>query len=365
MIKDFEKELLSLTCKDLKLNIRNLYTKRDFDWLIRQTRAFAHWTGIKPVSGKGYNIYKKQRDDFNNGLSVEYFKVVTIGESHRYNSEFPLNTHGNQLRDHLMITYDINLNDLNRMRLFHKLIEKVYNETVKLKGCFDNSWNHILENKDKSIDYLMKMKTVLPSSPTLEEWNDFERDFLKKDVSTRGGGTTMGNDVVCELRTANNEVSYFTKDFFDDLTKLFEYRKDVLALIIRELEPINTKTVKPQEPLKGYDLGLSEPQLETLHRKLIDGIFLDGNTKLEHFKNAFNGNVLVDFEQLKWKKNYYASIFVTHHIEHRTPWQVAERVFNNGSHTSLKSGYYSKSLTLSDNQIKAKESFDKILRSLP
>jgi hypothetical protein len=237
-INDFEKELLSLTCTDLKLNIRNGHIKKDFNWVISQTKAFAHWTDIQPIFGKGYDIYKKQRDDFNNGLSVEYFKVVTIGERHRYNDSSFLNTYGNQLRDNLMITYDINLNDLNRINLLYKRIEKVYNEAVRLKECFDNSRNYFLENKDNNIVYLMAFESVPPSSPTLADWNNFEKVFLKKEVHTRGEAiyTVWGNDMVSELRTANNEVSYFTKDFFDDLTELFFYRKEVLELIIKELE---------------------------------------------------------------------------------------------------------------------------------
>ena len=314
MIKDFEKELLSLTCTDLKLNIRNGHIKRDFNWVIRQTKTFAHWTDIEPVFGKGYNIYKKQRDDFNNGLSVEYFKVVTIGEGHRYNDSSFLNTYGNQLRDNLMITYDINLNDLNRVNLLYRQIEKVYNEAVRLKECFDNSRNYFLENKDNNIVYLMAFESVPLSSPTLADWNNFEKVFLKKEVSTCGAGiyTVWGKNMVGELRTANNEVSYFTKDFFDDLTELFWYRKEVLGMIIKELEPKNTKIGRPQEQLQGFDLNLSVPQLETLHGLLIDDKFLI-RCEFKHFKNAFNGEVLAeDFEPLEWidktQRNHFVSI---------------------------------------------------------
>ncbi len=169
LINDFEKELLSLTYTDLKLNIKNGHIARDFDWVISQTKAFAHWADIEPVFGKGYNIYKQQRDDFRNGLNIGYFKVITIGERHRYNDSSFLNTYANQLRDYLMITYDINANDLNRMKLFYKKIEKVHNEAVRLKECFNNSRDYILANKDKSIDYLIKMNTIPLSSPTLKD----------------------------------------------------------------------------------------------------------------------------------------------------------------------------------------------------
>lgn len=366
MIKDFEKELLSLTYTDLKLNIRNGHIKRDFNWVIRQTKAFAHWTGIEPVFGKGYDIYKKQRDDFNNGGNVEYFRVVTIGESHRYNDSSFLNTYGNQLRDHLMITYDINLNDLNRMNGFYKQVERGYNEAVRLKECFDNSRNYFLENKDNNIVYLMTFESVPLSSPTLADWNNFEKVFLKKEVPTRGAGiyAAWGNDMVSELRTANNEVSYFTKDFFDDLTELFWYRKEVLSMIIKELEPKNTKTKKPQKPPKGYYLGI-DTQLETIYKELMNNKFLDEKTKLEHFINAFNGEPLIDFVKLKWRKQYYASIVIRHCVEHDTPWQIAVQVFDNGTDTSLKSAYKPNDPLLSKNQIKAKELLDRIFKSLP
>jgi len=94
-------------------------------------------------------------------------------------------------------------------------LKKVHNEAVRLKECFNNSRDYILANKDKSIDYLINMNTIPLSSPTLKDWNNFERESLKKEVPTNGTGvyTTWSNDMMPELLTANNEVSYFTKDF--------------------------------------------------------------------------------------------------------------------------------------------------------
>ena len=111
---------------------------------------------------------------------------------------------------------------------------------------------------------------------------------------------------------------------------------------------------KPQEPPKGYDLNLSVPQLETLHTKLIEGKFLDINTKLKHFKNAFNGNVLaVDFEQLKWlQEDTILSLFVAL-TNHKNKWKIAESVFENCDSGNLRKTFNNcKDLTIHKSNIK-------------
>ena len=74
------------------------------------------------------------------------------------------------------------------------------------------------------------------------------------------------------------------------------------GLVIRgmyeTLRPQPTPTTKAE--VTGYGLGYTDTQLATLHGKLIEGKFLDGNTQLGHFINAFNGEVLEGFKPLKW-----------------------------------------------------------------
>ncbi len=157
------------------------------------------------------------------------------------------------------------------------------------------------------------------------------------------------------------EEMNISNSFFDNNTPIDEKR--ILDIERKGKSMLGSSTPSHQVEVTGYDLGYSDTQLETLHKQLIERNFLTNTTKLEHFKNAFNGQDLVDFERLKWVKSYYASIFVWH-LGHETPWQIAVKVFNNGSIDSLKNGYSPNNLLLSNKQKTAKLSLDSILKSL-
>ena len=145
--------------------------------------------------------------------------------------------------------------------------------------------------------------------------------------------------------------------------KMFKRCKKIINGTIEKIKKQEEATSKEEK--KGFDLGLDKPQLDSLHNALIEQKLLV-KCEFKHFENAFNNEVLAeDFKQLKWRVQYYASIFVRHYIEHDTPWKIATQVFDNGTIDSLKNAYNPKSSVLSDNQKNAKELLDKIFKSLP
>ena len=232
-IKELEKELLSLTYADLSLNIRNGHLRKDFSWLVLNVNAFAHWEGITWGS-VGHDIYRQELNSFDNGIDVQFFRVVKIGDKHRYNDRDFISIYANQLRYDLMLRYDINIDDLRKIKTLHGHISKVHGEAVRLKEMYENCREYIIENKEQRIENGFDF---LNTKPSLDDWYNFESSCLKKDVPTEGSGirTSFGNDSVFKFSLGNGKVSYFNKNFFDDLMELFFCRKRVLELIIESL----------------------------------------------------------------------------------------------------------------------------------
>lgn len=88
---------------------------------------------------------------------------------------------------------------------------------------------------------------------------------------------------------------------------------------------------------RGFDLGLTEPQLIILHKHLVDDNFLDKNTKLNHFINAFNGEVLqADFQQLEWIEPTKGAIFIEVFTKNN-PWTKLEPLMVKANYRQLLS----------------------------
>ena len=101
---------------------------------------------------------------------------------------------------------------------------------------------------------------------------------------------------------------------------------------------------KPAEQ-RGFNLGLTEPQLKKLHQQLIDEKFLAENTNPNYFINAFNGKVLeVGFEQLVFKPISMLTIFVnTISIKYTLfidKWVITEIVFKSPDNKQLSRQYF-------------------------
>lgn len=160
----------------------------------------------------------------------------------------------------------------------------------------------------------------------------------KCKVENVGGDYESSNYFATNFIANEGEKVYITGGFLELLKDIFYLRLTTLDNVIKELEPKNTKTGKPQEQPKGYYLGLSVPQLKTLHALLI-GKFLDSNTSIDHFKNAFNGEELKDFEPLKWiGSKAVLSLFVGL-LNHDNKWKIAESIFENCDSRNLAKSF--------------------------
>ena len=147
-------------------------------------------------------------------------------------------------------------------------------------------------------------------------------------------GTTMNFINHCEKLTNDiwnieNAKDFKRKKCFDNW--VIEKKKDNDLIKIQKLE----------NKQKGFDLGIAENQLITLHQRLIDNKFLSKNTDIEHFKNAFNGLELAkDYKPLKWSKSVCGAIFLKVNFDTDSKnlkvWQNAEKIFDNGNADSLK-----------------------------
>lgn len=98
------------------------------------------------------------------------------------------------------------------------------------------------------------------------------------------------------------------------------------------------KVIAPATKQKGFDLGLTEPQLKALHQQLIDNTFLAENTKQEHFINAFNGKVLNgSFELLEWIEPTKGAIFIEVFTNRKNPWTKLQSVMVKANYSKLLS----------------------------
>jgi hypothetical protein len=248
-IEELRNELLSLTYTDLPLNTRNGNVRRNFSWLTKNINAFAHWESIK-YKDFGYDVYREEQKDFDNGINIQYFRVITIEDKHRYNDQSFINTYANRLRSDLMFRYDINTNDTNRIKSLYKLINNAYGEAVRLKTLYDNSREYIIEHKEERIK---NGSSFLHLRPSLNDWYGFEKNCLHKEVPTTAGGmrTSFGNDRIFNFNLPDNKVSHFNNDFFEDLTELFYCRSKVLELIINELT--NTNPMRSKEDAQIFE----------------------------------------------------------------------------------------------------------------
>ena len=92
----------------------------------------------------------------------------------------------------------------------------------------------------------------------------------------------------------------------------------------------------PAEP-KGFDLRLTEEQLIVLHKELIENKFLKIKTKLNHFINAFNGEVLKDnFKPLEWIEPTKGAIFIEV-FTNKNPWTKLESIMVKANYSKLLS----------------------------
>lgn len=109
---------------------------------------------------------------------------------------------------------------------------------------------------------------------------------------------------------------------------------------IQNRKPASTKKNKSDISDTGFNLGYTDTQLETLRTALIDSKFLDSNTQLEDFKNAFSGEVLAeDFKPLKWIKNKSVLSLFVGLLNQENKWKIAKSVFENCDSRNLAKSF--------------------------
>jgi hypothetical protein len=97
---------------------------------------------------------------------------------------------------------------------------------------------------------------------------------------------------------------------------------------------------KPDVSNTGFNLGYSDERLITLHTVLSDNNFLKKESNLDHFKNAFNGEVLAEgFEQLKWIKNKAVLSLFVGLLNDNNKWKIAQTVFENCNSRNLAKSF--------------------------
>lgn len=155
-------------------------------------------------------------------------------------------------------------------------------------------------------------------------------------------GCSLPNNVeLCRFidnKLFEDHINFESKDDFQSiLNDWFSYERDRQNELMRKLREISTPTPPQQAEVKGFDLGYTDTQLENLHGELIKGKFLDGNTKLDHFKNAFNGKILVDFEPLNWSVPTMGAVFFFYFTNKKPEWTKYKHLFEPANYKQLLS----------------------------
>ena len=115
--------------------------------------------------------------------------------------------------------------------------------------------------------------------------------------------------------------------------------KELVREVIEESKDIKKPTSSFQAEKTGFDLGYTDTQLESLYVQLITDNFIDKNTQLEHFKNAFNGTKLVTgFKPLKWIEPTMGAVFFFHVKKTKHPqWTKYSYLFEPANYKQLLS----------------------------
>lgn len=129
----------------------------------------------------------------------------------------------------------------------------------------------------------------------------------------------------------------FSKEVKEEL--LHEYFQEIKSKFLSIAKAYSTNNQQlPATEQRGFDLGLTEPQLKVLHQQLIDNTFLAENTKQKHFINAFNGEVLNgSFELLEWIEPTKGAIFIELFTNRKNPWTKLESVMVKANYSKLLS----------------------------
>ena len=180
------------------------------------------------------------------------------------------------------------------------------------------------------------------------------KTFLcEKTILFNGQKKRLDNYINANL---NNECEIDLSLFYDDVKNDWNSITISLAYLLSPIQYIRFLEVEKEKltsiptnqendgnstnsTTQGYDLGLTTPQLETLHAELVINEFLNPKTELEHFKNAFNGQVWNnDFKPLEWIEPTKGAVFLYYFSQGNKPkWKKIENSFNPANYKQLLS----------------------------
>ncbi len=148
-----------------------------------------------------------------------------------------------------------------------------------------------------------------------ENENDFQEIFdywfQKKELNPQKQQDIMicAKFLISEVNRLQQQHEQGTNRDSVDLT-LISLSNEFISFLESKQQ---TKQESSTQQQKGFDLGLSNEQLEKLYNELKEHRFIDIETNSKHFINAFNGKDLEEgFKPLKWidetQRNHYISI---------------------------------------------------------
>jgi hypothetical protein len=201
---------------------------------------------------------------------------------------------------------------------FRKVLEATGKEVAKL---ITPEFLEIIEKENK--------KSIRQIS-AIEDFFDKRKGFISKEVGFDFNGKDFMN-FVYENDTPFDQ--WHGEIIIENMVKFIDFERNRLS----NLTITRTATPPRKAEETGYKSIYSDKQLETLHGKLL-GNYLDRDTKLEHFKNAFNGEVLVDFKPLKWSNPTMGAVFFFHFKTTKSvEWTKYSYLFESANYKQLLS----------------------------
>jgi hypothetical protein len=214
-----------------------------------------------------------------------------------------------------------------------------HKEMKSIKG-YEIVYHDIDKLPHRLNDYQNLTFTIERKTCALINYTDAQRNEFYRWTN----GCILPNSVkLCEFidnKLFEENINFESKDKFQAiLNDYFEEEHYKNRDLMRQLREVSASLPIPTPPHKaeetGYKSIYSDTQLENLYNNLI-GNFLDGNTKLEHFKKAFNGELLGgDFEPLKWIEPTMGAVLFFHISKQKPQWRKYSYLFEPANYKQL------------------------------
>lgn len=219
---------------------------------------------------------------------------------------------------------------------FEKYKENLFEDLEKIKSIDDK----IEEVRDTQKRYKKYLETLTNYDVfVLESPQKFNSELQERKISsdTFFPKVKLTELIIRMLRRGmfdycnffyQSKYRYYKNDFdfYMNVAKFLspmQFQKYLTEL----LSELQTKPLIQTEQDRGIDLGFSDNQLLTLHKELIGKGFLE-KIGIEHFKSAFSGTMLDNYEKLKWidkAKNHHVNIQTVFQLLYSCNIKLAEK----------------------------------------